>query len=182
MMDFMARLACLWVRSRLEPYADGAVAGSTARRIQSHLDGCRACIGRVEELRRLRALVSAAVPEPTPPDFSTFWVGVKGRIAREAPEPVRDPWWLPLWRPVWGHPRLALSGALAAGLALTLSVWPVDDNGSLSSAWAGEVEVQDVSTPDPEHTVMVYSSPDRSLTVIWLFTPDGTPVTQAVSR
>ncbi len=170
------------MRSSLEPYADGALAGGPMRRVDGHLGRCPDCRGRVSQARRLRTLLKAAVPEPAPPDFSSFWVGVKDRIGREATKPVRDPWWFPLWRPVWGHPRLAFSGALAAVLALTLSLWPVDDDGGLSSAWASPVVVQDVSTPDPEHTVLVYSSPDRSLTVIWVFTPDGTPVSAAVSR
>ena len=29
--------------------------------------------------------------------------------------------------------------------------------------------VQDVGTPDPDRSIMVYSTPDHTLTVIWLF-------------
>jgi anti-sigma factor RsiW len=172
----MPGLACLWMRSRLDSFVDGALAGRAVRRVEAHVGDCPECRGRVQQARRLRALLRAAVPEPVAPDFSSFWAGVERRIGREPAKPVRDPWWFPLWRPVWGHPRLALSGALAVLLALTLSLWPADDG-----AWA-DVVVQDVSTPDPEHTVMVYSSPDRSLTVIWVFSSDGTPVSESVSR
>jgi hypothetical protein len=33
------------------------------------------------------------------------------------------------------------------------------------------VVVQDVSTADPDHSVMVYSNPDDEMTVIWVFNP-----------
>jgi anti-sigma factor RsiW len=171
MMNGMPSLWCLWVRRSLDPYVDGALSPSTARRVERHLGGCAACTAQTGQAKALRGLVKSAVLHPAEPDWAGFWTGVRLGIAKGSPPPVRDPWWFPLWRPVWGHPRLALSGALAAGLALTLSLWPVDDDGGLSSAWADPVVVQDVSTPDPEHTVMVYSSPDRSLTVIWLFPP-----------
>lgn len=170
-MIAMQRLLCLWVRPRLGPLADGALAPRVARWIDRHRAGCSRCATEVARLRALRDLVRAAARQPADPDWTGFWSGVRHGIAQGTPPAVRDPWWLPFWRPVWGHPRLALSGALAAALVLTLSLWPVDDDGRVSSAWAGPVVVHDVSTPDPERTVMVYSSPDRSLTVIWLFTP-----------
>jgi hypothetical protein len=182
MISAMGRLACFRMRSRLEPYADAALPAGSARRLEAHLSGCAACRAQVQEAQRLRGLLQASAADVPAPDWSVFWSGVSARIARERPAPVRDPWWLPLWRPVWGHPRLALSGAVAAGLALTLSLWPVDDDGGLSSAWAAPVVVQDVSAPDPDQSVMVYSSPDRALTVIWLFTPDGTPVAEVPPR
>jgi len=56
---------------------------------------------------------------------------------------------------------------MAAVLAVTLSLWPGQQ--VQVPAWAGPVVVQDVGTPDPERTVMVYSTPDQALTVIWLF-------------
>ncbi len=57
---------------------------------------------------------------------------------------------------------------MAVVLAVTLSLWPGQE-GQVPAAWAGPVVVQDVGTPDPERTVMVYSTPDQALTVIWLF-------------
>ncbi len=135
----------------------------------AHLRACRQCLDRADSARQLRALTNlGAVDVVDEPDWSTFWPGVHARIAREKPAPVKDAWWLPLWRPFWGHPRLSLGGALAAGLLVTLSLWSVPD--PISS---GTVIVQDVSTPDPDKSVMVYSSPDQSVTVIWLFSSDG---------
>jgi len=116
----------------------------------------------------MRSLLRSVASDPAEPDWSAFWSGVQARIAREKPKPVKDAWWLPLWRPFWGHPRLALGGGvLAAALALVLAFGPSDDG------WAGSVVVQDVSTPDPNKSVMVYSNPEQAVTVIWLFNSDG---------
>jgi Putative zinc-finger len=166
----MSVLGCLWNRPRLERYADKALGPRLTRSVAAHLAGCARCSGYVERQARLRHLVQSVLPDVAEPDWAGFWAGIRAGIAREKPHPIKDPWWNPLWRPFWGHPRLALGGAVAAGLALTLVFWPAaDDPGSV--AWAGPVVVQDVSTPNPDQSVMVYSSPDEALTVIWLFTP-----------
>ena len=150
---------------------DGALGHRNSRRVEAHLGYCPRCLARVETFRRFRALVQAASSDPGEPDWPGFWPVVHARILRERPKAMRDSWWMPLWSPFWGHPRVALGGVLAAGLILTVSLWPASDNqGSL--AWAGPVVVQAVSTPDPDRSVMVYSSPDQALTVIWLFSAD----------
>lgn len=62
---------------------------------------------------------------------------------------------------------------MVAALALTFTLWPGRD-GQVPAAWgAGQVVVQDVNTSDPERAVMVYSTPDQALTVIWLFPSDA---------
>jgi hypothetical protein len=112
------------------------------------------------------------VPEPADPDWSSFWHEVHARILSDRPRRFREPWWLPLWKPIWAHPRFAIGGVLAAAITLSLSLWPGSDGG-LPAAWAGPVQVQDVETPDPDRSVMVYSSADHGLTVIWVFAPDA---------
>jgi len=63
---------------------------------------------------------------------------------------------------------------MVAVLVAVFSLWPLPDRqGQIPVAWAGPVVVQDLSTPDPERTVMVYSTPDQALTVIWLLPSDG---------
>ena len=99
------------------------------------------------------------------------------RIAQETPRVVRDSWWLSLWRPFWGHPRLAVGGALAAGMAVALLFWPAAE----TPTWAEPVVVQDVSTPDPDKSVMVYSTSaaDQPVTVIWLFNSSDGPTEES---
>ena len=100
------------------------------------------------------------------PDWSGFWPAVRIRIASEKPPPVRESWWLPVWKPVWGHPRVALGSLMVSGLAAGLVLWP-----SPPVTLAAPVVVQDVSSADPDRSVMVYSSPDDDVTVIWVFNP-----------
>ncbi len=63
---------------------------------------------------------------------------------------------------------------MAVMLAAIVLMWPLPGReGQVPLAWAGPVMVQDVGTSDPERTVMVYSTPDQALTVIWLFPSDA---------
>ena len=159
----MPSLVCLWARPRVERHVDGALGPRTAHLLASHLGSCPHCTTRADAIRRIRSLVSDSSATSPEPDWSGFWPGVQARIAREAPRPVHDAWWLPIWRPFWGHPRLSLGGALAAGLVVAVSlgsVYETDESGS--------VIVQDVSTPDPGKSVMVYSIAGQPGTVIWL--------------
>jgi hypothetical protein len=83
---------------------------------------------------------------------------------------VSRPWWRPIWLPIWGHPRLATGGVLGAMALMALSFWPAGDAGLIPG-----VVVQDVSTADPDGSVMVYSNPrDDGMTVIWLITAAAT--------
>lgn len=166
----MPSLGCLWNRPRLERLIDGALDSQKSRAIEAHVAGCRRCGAEVWQLRRLRGLVQASELPVTDPDWSGFWPGVRLRIAQEAPAPVRDAWWLPFWKPVWGHPRVALGGLAVSGLAASLAFWPGLPV-SAPQAIAAPVVVQDVSTADPDRSVMVYSSPDDDVTVIWVFNP-----------
>jgi hypothetical protein len=120
----------------------------------------------VEQLRRIRLLVRSAAPDVADPEWAGFWPAVRVRIASEAPRPVRESWWLPYWKPVWGHPRVALGSLMVSSLALGLMLWP-----GAPVTLAAPVTVQEVSSADPDRSVMVYSSPDDGVTVIWVFNP-----------
>ena len=164
------KTACLWNRPRLERYADGALSLRMTRSVRDHLGQCQDCLHRVQSQAQLTSLLKGVVAEPADPDWSGFWPGIHARLVRNEPKPkpIQDPWWIPLWKPFWGHPRLALGGVMVAVLAVALSLWPFQGPDG-QPAWAGSVVVQDVGTPDPGRPVMVYSSPDQALTVIWLF-------------
>ena len=167
----MPSLGCLWNRSRIEPFADVALPARAMRAVARHLTGCASCRARMERLTVLRAQVRGVAAEPRLPDWSGFWTVIRSRIETEPARPLREPWWLPFWKPVWGHPRLALATGLATVTLLSVSFWPADE-GELLPAW-GPVMVQDVATGDPDGSVMVYSDSDRGaergVTVIWLF-------------
>jgi anti-sigma factor RsiW len=165
----MAMLGCLWNRSRLERLVDGALGPRTERMATSHASRCVDCGGEVARLRRLRSLVQGAQVPMVEPDWSGFWPSIRQRIATERPAPVRDPWWLLYWKPVWGHPRVALGGLVVSSLVAALVLWPSLE--TTKTASAAPVQVQDVSAADPDRSVMVYSNPDDDVTVIWVFNP-----------
>jgi len=162
----MPSRGCLWNRPRLERLVDGALGPRAGRWTTSHAARCARCGGEVEQLTRIRMLVRSAAPEVVDPEWAGFWPAVRVRIASEAPRPVRESWWLPYWKPVWGHPRVALGSLMVSGLALGLMLWP-----GAPVTLAAPVVVQEVSSADPDRSVMVYSSPDDDVTVIWVFNP-----------
>lgn len=163
----MPSLGCLWNRSRLERLVDGALGPRAGRAATSHAARCARCGGEVEQLTRLRQLVRSATPDLADPDWAGFWPSVRQRIAVEAPRPIRESWWLPFWKPVWGHPRVALGSLMVSGLAAALVLWPSPR--VTGPTFAAPVTVQEVSSADPDRSVMVYSSPDDDVTVIWVF-------------
>jgi hypothetical protein len=166
----MPTLGCLWNRPRLERLVDGALGPRLGRMATQHASHCSGCRAEVERLRRLRMLVQSARVDVPDPEWSGFWPAVRVRIARETPVPMRDAWWMPYWKPVWGHPRMALGGVVVSSLAAALVLWP-SPPATVSRAMAAPVQVQDVSTTDPDRSVMVYSNPDDDMTVIWVFNP-----------
>lgn len=165
----MLSLRCFYNRRRLERHLDGAPA---ARSVEAHLGRCESCRAERDRLYRLHTLLQGSLTAPADPDWARFWPGVRTRILGERPEPLREAWWLPFWKPFWGHPRLAVGGVMAAVFALTLSFWPGGEVAAPPAAWAAPVVVQDVATSDPHRGVMVYSNPDHDVTVIWVFDPE----------
>ena len=155
---------CLWVRPRLERHLDGALGPRGERFVAAHLDRCPGCRAELQAVARLKALVLEGSPQPAEPDWSGFWTTVRARIVSEEPRPIRESWWVPMWKPVWGHPRLAFGAVLLAMLVTTFTFWPADE-----AAIAAPVKVQDVTADDPDRPVMVYSSRTHGVTVIWVF-------------
>ena len=165
----MWSLSCARVRPRLERHADGALGGRAERFVAGHLGRCAGCRTALEDLARLKASVRQESPQVAEPDWSGFWVTVRTRIMSDEPRPVRESWWFPFWKPVWGHPRLAFGAVLLAVLVTAFTFWPADD-----AAFASPVHVQDVSADDPERSVMVYSNRTHGVTVIWVFGSNDT--------
>jgi hypothetical protein len=116
-------------------------------------------------LRRLHGLLQSTVATAEP-EWTGFWQGiVRGiedrRDARPVPAPRR--WWHGVGRPRW-----ALAGALAAVL-MSLGVWQWAPGPHLSPLADAGVLVTSASTEDPRGTVMVYSTPEQDVAVVWVF-------------
>jgi hypothetical protein len=166
------RLSCLRYRKRIERLLGDGLAPGPSPTLSAHLEGCADCAARAEALQTLRRRVAEGWAPPGEPDWAGFWPAVHRRILTERVRPVRDPWWLPIWKPVWGHPRLALGAVATAAGLVAFGIWPpADPDGP--QAWAAPVTVQDVGTADPQSTVMVYSDRTDNVTVIWVFAPEA---------
>jgi anti-sigma factor RsiW len=154
-------LICYVKRHRIGAYLDGALDTGQAMSMEAHLARCAACQGEADTLKLMKAMVSrsAAVAEP---DWTGFWQGVVRGVERSnrgvAPFPAKQVAW---------RPRLALAGAMVAGL-LALTLWQAVESpvSELSSI------VQTAQTDYPDGSVMVYSPAGGDMTVIWVFGPD----------
>lgn len=159
----MAFLTCFWMKRRLAPYLDGALSGRRGRAVVSHLQGCPGCRGEVSRLERLRELLRSTLTVGPDPDWTGFWGWIRGRILSERPRRRREAWG-------WS-PRVALGGALggvvAGVLLLVLLLWPVAS--PEGPALPAGVVVNTVETAHPNGNVMVFSSPEDEMTVIWVF-------------
>jgi hypothetical protein len=154
-------LTCYLYRRRIGAWLDGALDDGMARSTATHVGRCGRCADEADGLRRLKSLLGA-VAQPALPDWTGFWPGVvRGiqdapELAREAREPERRG-----WRP----PRWAYGGALAAALLLSVGVWQFAPSTLAPDA---PVIVGSADSGDPAATVMVYSTPERDLTVVWV--------------
>ena len=148
------------VRRNLGAYLDGALVAEDVRWTERHLTSCQSCQGEVAALRRVKQLVAdvAKVPDP---DWAGFFPGIVRGIedARRAGVPERP-------RRTWGlWPRWAMGGVLAA-TALSLIVWQGAQGPAPAEAG---VVVDSAHSEHPGATVMVYTSPDRDMAVVWVF-------------
>lgn len=160
----MTSLKCFWIKRRLAPYLDGALSGERAEAVASHLRGCAECRGEASRLERLRGLLRSTFTVGPDPDWTRFWDGVRGRIISERPRPRSEAWG-------WS-PRLALGGALAALFLLAALLWPIGP--TERPARPAGVVVNAVETSHPDDNLLVFSSPEDDMTVIWVLGPDRT--------
>jgi anti-sigma factor RsiW len=153
-------LSCYLYRRRIGAYLDGALDDRQARTVAMHLSGCHHCSAEADVFRRLK-LTLATAPKPADPDWVGFWPGVVRGI-QDARVPRAEP---RRWA-AWLRPRWAYGSALAAALLVSVGVWQL-----IPSRMQPEtpVIVRSADTGAPDATVMVYSTPERDLTVVWVF-------------
>jgi len=160
----MVVLTCFRTRRRIGAYLDGALEGATAQSTARHLTGCNTCQREAEALRKLRALFQRTLssgPSRVAPDWTGFWPGVVRGIEdagrRESPPVAAQGRW---WRPRW-----TLGGAVAAAGLVLLTFWQ-----TLPGLLTPDppVVVSSAHTEDPRGTVMVYSTHEKDVTVVWV--------------
>jgi anti-sigma factor RsiW len=157
-------LTCYRTRRRLGAYLDGALDQETASATAAHLASCEVCQRQVGELRRLHGLLVRNLTPASPSDWTGFFQGVVRGIEDQRavkPAPARRRW-LPA---IMGH-RWAFGGGLVAALLLFVGVWQYTVGVRHSEAG---VLVTSASTEDPRGTVMVYSTPEQDVAVVWVF-------------
>ena len=158
-------LTCYFTRRRLGALLDGALTTDDARGAERHVTRCARCQHELDELRRIKVLVAEAVAAVPEPDWTGFWPGVVRGIQDsrdQAPVVVARP-----ARRMW--PQWAMGGAAVAGLALALVLW---QGGRGPVPAEASVVVNSAETENPGGTVMVYSSPERDIAVVWVFDTD----------
>lgn len=76
-------MSCHEIRENLEPYLDGELPGEVKARVESHLPGCEACRGALEEIQLAwEALDDYPVPEVPVPDASRILQVARARERR----------------------------------------------------------------------------------------------------
>ena len=148
-------------RRRIGAYLAGALSERSARSTAAHLATCAVCQAEAESLRRLAAALRRSVGSQEP-DWTGFWQGVvrgidEQRLRTPLPEPKRSR--------LFGRPQWALGGALAIALLASLTLWP----GRTPMLTDAPVVVNAASTAYPDGAVMVYSTADKDVTVVWVF-------------
>lgn len=155
-------LTCLRTRRRIGAYLDGALENGPAQSTARHLSGCNTCQREAEELRRIRALLQRTLgfdSSRAEPDWSGFWPGVVRGVEdtrRRQDQPAIAPrrWWRPRW---------ALGGALATAVLVSLTLWQ-----TLPLVPDDPITVSSAETEDPRGTVMVYSTQEKDVAVVWV--------------
>lgn len=158
-------LTCYLTRRRVGAFLDRALGDRQSRSTSAHLARCGRCQREADQLRTLRMALHASVIAADPPDWTGFWPGIVRGVEDGRPgAPLRIDagWWR---RRVLSRPRVAFGGALAAAVLVSMTLWQV-----LAPTVAPEAPafVTSANTEDPRGTVLVYSPPERDLTVVWV--------------
>ncbi len=104
---------CEQIRRRLAEHAVGALRGRARRRLEGHVEVCRACRRELRALERTGELLSAVGRQPAP---GYAWDAIRRRIAAPRPAPARPQ---VRWRMAFAAAMLAL--AVVASFVL----WPI---------------------------------------------------------
>lgn len=156
-------LVCYRTRRRVGGWLDGALAEGATQAVESHLAACSRCQQEAEVLRRLRRAIRQNASAGPVPDWTDFWAGVARGVEerRAAPPRLRRAGWSGR---VLARPRLAVGGAVALALLLTVGLWQ-----AFRVPAAPAVVIRSAHTEHPGGTVMVYAPPEQDLALVWVF-------------
>jgi anti-sigma factor RsiW len=162
-------LTCFLTRRRLGALVDGALGERKLRSASAHVDDCRRCRREADELRQLRVMVRQSLAVSAPADWAGFWPGIVRGIEDRGHAPVPLP--ARHLRRVLARPRVALSGAIAALLLVSFSVWQFWSGGDPVGPESAVV-IRSANTEMPGASLMVYSPPERDMAVVWMMAAD----------
>ncbi len=168
-----SRSDCSTVLARLGAYVDGELGQARRQRVESHLGSCQSCSAELDRLRRLRdQLHRSMAVSLSGQDAGRFWEHVERKI-REAKAPR---WWtLDRVRELfWFYPKLKWASVAALGttvllftadLVLRPAIPPPTPLGPTDTRPRTVVESVEGG---PNSSVMLFSTPDQKLKIIWV--------------
>jgi anti-sigma factor RsiW len=110
-------MICRWIRSQLSLHLDGRLSSRTARRVTTHLAGCKPCRAELAELQAVKAWTREAPVPVAPPDF---WDSLHAELRCQALRQRRAPRGR-LTR-AWGRAPILTAGLAALLLAAIIPV------------------------------------------------------------
>lgn len=168
----MATQACRDFEDAIGHFVAGrlhAIAPERMAALEAHVNGCAACAARMESAGVVPGDVpDEAVAPPNEDEWAKVWSGIEQATARtvSAPRPGR---WLRTVQ-TWG--------AIAAALALTISVWQFGAGGA-ESAWVLELargddtEISSIEVFGDSMPMVLFAGDDE-ISVIWVFENEET--------
>jgi hypothetical protein len=142
---FKRKSECQKLQGLLSPYIDGQLDSSDRERLESHLEGCRACRLELESLRATVDLLHQVAMVSTPRSFA---------IAKAAPEPQ------PTTIRAFGALRLAT----AVAVLLLVFVFAGDAANLFEAGLVGDrYAQQEVIPTDAENNDLAGASPGKDL-------------------
>ncbi len=162
----------------LERYHDGELGLRARRKVARHLETCQRCQAYLDGLDSLgELLVAASAQAQAGVPFDSLWDRVSARLEQE-PEPslverILD-WLGEFW---YANRKVALAGAVAAGVTLAITVPFLARRGGRVDSPRVEVSkvIVDSLSSGKHDMVLVNVHPDDMTTVIWLLEDEDTP-------
>lgn len=167
------RSDCARILARIGAYVDGELEEGRRERMEAHILSCQSCSAELQRLRTLQEQLRRSLAVSLPgQDADLFWQNVERKI-QEAKVPR---WWMPgqireLFR---SHPRLLWGSAgilgttvllFTADMVLRPSLQPP---APLAPTDAPPRTVVESVEGGPNSSVILFSTPDQQLKIIWV--------------